>query len=298
MAKIAVVGVGAIGSVAAALLERTGRHEVVLCVRRPLARLVVESAEGVHEVAAARLGDPAAAAPVDWVLIATKAYDADGASAWLGSLAAAGANVAILQNGVEHRERFRKWIPDTRLIPVVVDCPVERPEPGRVRQRGVMQLKVPAGDSGKAFVGLFAGSPAKAEELADFATAAWRKLCFNAAGVLCALTRQPAGVFRDSHVAEAARQIVREAIAVGRAEGAVLPDTLPDEVVAATCAQAPDSVNSLLADLLADRPIEIDARNGVIVRLGSRHGVATPANQLAVALLGPRAAPVGTVKAK
>jgi 2-dehydropantoate 2-reductase len=31
--------------------------------------------------------------------------------------------------------------------------------------------------------------------------------------------------------------------------------------------------------------MEFDARNGVIVRLGERHGIATPTNQLMVTLL-------------
>ena len=46
-----------------------------------------------------------------------------------------------------------------------------------------------------------------------------------------------------------------------------------------------DSVNSLHADRLARRPTEIDARNGVIVRLGRKHGIPTPCNQMAVALM-------------
>jgi 2-dehydropantoate 2-reductase len=47
----------------------------------------------------------------------------------------------------------------------------------------------------------------------------------------------------------------------------------------------PDSINSLHADRLAGRSMEIDARNGVIVRLGRRHGIATPVNEMIVALL-------------
>ena len=35
----------------------------------------------------------------------------------------------------------------------------------------------------------------------------------------------------------------------------------------------------------AGRAMETDARNGVIVRLGRRHGIATPINQMIVALL-------------
>lgn len=48
---------------------------------------------------------------------------------------------------------------------------------------------------------------------------------------------------------------------------------------------APSSVNSLHADRLAGRPMEVDARNGAVVRFGAKHGIATPLNKAVVALL-------------
>ena len=36
------------------------------------------------------------------------------------------APVAVVQNGVEHRERFAPYMEEERLLPVVIDCPVER----------------------------------------------------------------------------------------------------------------------------------------------------------------------------
>ena len=47
----------------------------------------------------------------------------------------------------------------------------------------------------------------------------------------------------------------------------------------------PDSLNSMHADRLAGRPMELDARNGVIIRLGRTHGIPTPYNEMAVGLL-------------
>jgi 2-dehydropantoate 2-reductase len=44
-------------------------------------------------------------------------------------------------------------------------------------------------------------------------------------------------------------------------------------------------VNSLLGDRKAGRQMEIDARNGVIVRLGHKHGIAAPLNQMIVWML-------------
>jgi 2-dehydropantoate 2-reductase len=257
----------------------------VLCVRRPLAGLTVETPDGPVAVTATIVTDPAKAPAVDWVLIATKAYDVAGAAKWLEPLRADGAPVAVLQNGVEHRERFAPYVPSDSILPVVVDCPAERQSPELVRQRGVMHLKAPECELGKAFIELFAGTAADAVAVPDFITIAWRKLCHNAAGVLSALLLQPSGIMHDEAIGETALQIVRECIAVGRAEGATLDDDVAEAVLRAYRAAPADGINSLHADRLAGRPMEIDARNGVIVRLGKKHGIPTPCNQMAVALL-------------
>ena len=285
MARIAIVGVGAIGGVVAAVLQRAGGHEVVLCARRPLDGLSVETPDGSVRISATVVTDPNEAPAVDWVMVATKAYDAAGAAKWLERLCAKGAPVAVLQNGVEHRERFAPYVPVQSILPVIVECPVERRSPEKIVQRGPMHLKTPDSAEGRDFVALFAGTGVDALVVPDFTTVAWRKLCHNAAGVLPTLLLQPAGVMRREDIGEAVRQIVRECIAVGRAEGAQLDDEVTEAVLAAYRASPVDSVNSLHADRLAGRPMEIDARNGVIVRLGRKHGIPTPDNQMAVALL-------------
>ncbi len=285
MARIAIVGVGAIGGVVASLLQSAGRHELVLCVRRPLAELVVETPDGPMQIAATIVASPEAAPAVDWVMVATKAYDVASAAKWLEPLCVKGAPVAVLQNGVEHRERFAPFVPMERIVPVIVDCPAERKSPERIVQRGPMSLKVPEGGLGAEFVELFAGTLADAATVPDWTTVAWRKLCHNAAGVLSALLLRPNEVMHDAAIGEVALQIVRECYAVGRAEGALLSDAVPDEVLAAYRKAARDGVNSMLADRVAGRPMEIDARNGVIMRMGRKHGIATPSNDIAVALL-------------
>jgi 2-dehydropantoate 2-reductase len=285
MARIAIVGVGAIGGVTAALLQQTGGHELLLCTRRPMSALLVETPSGNANVHATFVTDPKEAFEVDWVIVATKAYDVAGAAKWLERLASKGAPVAVLQNGVEHRERFAPYIATEKILPVMVDCPAERQAIDRVRQRGVMHLKVPDCAIGRGFVELFAGAMADATVVSDFQSVVWRKLCFNSAGVLSALLLQPAGVVREAALGEVALEIIRECAAVAHAEGAQLEENVPEVVLAAQRAAPPDSINSMLADRKAGRPVEIDARNGVIVRLGRKHGIPTPANSMAVALM-------------
>lgn len=285
MARIAIVGVGAIGGSVAALLQMAGRHEIILCTRRPLRQLTVTMPTGPVRVAARNVTPADAAGPVDWVMVATKAYDTEGAAQWLPALCADGAPVAVLQNGVEHRERFAPYVELTRLLPVIVESAVERRDDGEVRVRGTARMRVEDKPLGREFAELFAGSPASIEREADFVSAAWRKLCLNSVGALNALTMKPAGVLREEAVGRLALAIVAECVAVGRAEGAALSDSLGEEILAHYRVVPPDAVNSLLADRLASRRMETDARNGAIVRKGEKHGIPTPLNRMAVALL-------------
>lgn len=273
------------GGVIAAWLNHTGRHELLLCARRPVGQLTVAVDERELTVRPTVITDPASAPAVDWVLIATKAYDAESAATWLPGLTHRNAPVAILQNGVEHRERFAAHLAADRIVPVMVDCPAERATPHLIRQRGRAKMAVADDARGREFAALFAGTEIDVSLTEDFKSAVWRKLCTNAVGAISAILLQPVGVMHDEKLGDIARGLVRECIAVGRAEGAVLDDGLIESVLEA-CRNAPrDGVNSLQADRAAGRQMEVDARNGVIVRLGRKHRIATPYNEMTVALL-------------
>lgn len=287
MARIALIGPGAIGGTIAAWLAQDAANDVTLCVRTPLDGLEVETPVGPIRAVPKMLTDPAAATPVDWVLAATKTYDSAAAAAWLPGLVAPETRVAVLQNGVEHRERFRGIVADAQIVPAIVDIPAERSAPGRILQRRTGTILVPDGQED--FVALFAATPIAVSTTPDFVTAAWRKLAINCAGIVNAITLRAAEVSHDEGVAEAMRALVAECVAVGRAEGATLPDSLPDEVVDHYRGAPGDSLNSIHADRIAGRPMEIDARNVVIARLGARHGIDAPLNRALAALLAASA---------
>ena len=283
--RIAVIGPGAVGGVIAAWLAQNPALDVEVCARTPFDRLEVETPGGPLTATPRVLTAPDQAEPVDWAIVTTKTYDAVATGAWLARLVGSDTRVAVLQNGVEHVERFTPYVPAARITPAVVDIPAERSAPGRVRQRRDGTILVPAGAAGDAFVALFAHTPIGVSVTGDFKTAAWKKLALNCAGAVNALTLKPSGVASREPIAQIMRALVAECVAVGRAEGAVLPDDLPEAVVAGYRSGPADGINSLHADRAAGRPMELDARNGVIVRLGARHGIATPVNAMVVALI-------------
>ena len=285
MTRIAVIGPGAVGATVAAWLAQNPALAVEVCARTAFDRLEVETPGGPLTATPRVLTSPDQASPVDWAIVTTKTYDAVATGGWLARLVGPNTQVAVLQNGVEHVARFTPYVDAARITPAVVDIPAERSAPGRVRQRRDGTILVPAGEAGEAFAALFGHTPIAVSTTPDFTTAAWKKLALNCAGAVNALTLKPAGVARREPIADLMRALVRECVAVGRAEGAVLPDDLPDTVVEGYRSGPADGVNSLHADRAAGRPMELDARNGVIVRLGARHGVATPVNAMVVALL-------------
>jgi 2-dehydropantoate 2-reductase len=284
--RVAVVGPGAIGGAFAAAVQQTGYGDLVLCARRPLDELVVDRDDGDSVVLNAPvLTDPAAVdGPVDWVLLAVKAHQTEEAGGWLRTLAGPGSVVVVLQNGVEHCERVRPLAGEAMVLPAVVRCSAEPSGAGHIRLYDTPRLIVPAGPEGQVLAKLMAGG-ARVDLTEDFTTETWRKLCSNAVAGLMVLAGRRAGIFRNADVAALARGLVAECLAVARAEGAQLPDSIVDTVVAGYAAMSADRGSSIVYDREAGRPLEWDARNGVIRRLGARHGIPTPISDVIVPLL-------------
>jgi 2-dehydropantoate 2-reductase len=285
MARVAVVGVGAIGGAVAAAVQSAGGHELVLCARRPLDEVVVELPDGAAvTLPGPLLTDPATVAPADWVLLAVKAHQTEGAAGWLRALCGPATVVAVLQNGIDHLERVGPLVGPAAVLPVVNWCPVEPVAPGRVRQRDALRLAVPDGAAGEELAALLGGH-AEVAVGGAFAVEAWRKLCANAVSGVMALAGRPAEIFALDDVRAVSRALAHECAAVARAEGVELTERDADDVIAWLEALPKDAGSSILTDRRAGRELEWEARNGVIGRLGRRHGVPTPVSDTVSALL-------------
>jgi 2-dehydropantoate 2-reductase len=285
MPSITIIGPGAIGGTVAAWLAQDKANQISICARTPFDELRLETPQGDICITPRLFTAPEQAGEAAWVLIATKTYDVAGTAQWFPRLVGPSTRVAILQNGVEHIQRFTPFIDPKQLLPVVVDLPAEKSGPGRIRQRGVGNLIVPDHDNGRAFVQLFAATPLNVTSTDDFRTQVWRKLALNCTGIVPALLLRSVDVNQNPGIVGLIRMLIRECIQVGRAEGAVLADTLEEEIIARYRQGPANTVNSLHADRLAGRPLETDARNGAVVRIGERHGIDTPMNRLMIALL-------------
>ena len=293
MSNVAVLGVGAIGGVFGVRLCRSGRHDVMFCVRKPIDKLVVETPDSVIESPVKCVTSPSEAGPVDCVLLAVKGHQIQDVTDWLEVLVGEDTIIAVLQNGVEHRERVEPYTRGAEVVPVVVNCPADRLAPGHVAQQGGAQLVPEDGPGARLLASLYEDTDVPVKPTSDFTTASWAKLCNNVgAGPATALTDKGRGVMLEPAVAELCRGLVRECAAVGRAEGAKLADDVAERTIERLRDADPEATTSMLVDRRAGRRVEADVMTGAVVRIGARHGIPTPLNGAVHALLSSINVPV------
>jgi 2-dehydropantoate 2-reductase len=283
---VAVVGPGAIGTTVAAALHEVGRTPRI-CGRTARERLELHAGDDRVVVPGPVLTDPVrAGGTVDLVFLAVKATQVEAAAPWLTALCGPGTVVCVLQNGVEQVAVVGPHLPGAaQVIPSVVWFPAQARPGGVVSLRGRARLTVPDTPAAEVVPRALRGTRCSVDLAADFTSVAWHKLLQNAVAGLMVLTGRRAGMYTRSDVSELALAYLRECLRVARAEGAALGDEVPREILDAFQGYPADLGTSILADRQADRPLEWDIRNGVVLRRGRAHGIPTPISELVVPLL-------------
>jgi 2-dehydropantoate 2-reductase len=284
-AGVALIGPGAIGTTIVAALHEVGRTPVV-CGRTAHPQLEVRFDGGQIVVPGPVLTDPAAIThPFNVVFVAVKTTQLEATAPWLAALCNEKTAVCVLQNGVEQKAMLADAVAGATVLPSVVWFPAQREPDASVWLRAKPRLTLPDTPAAKLVQQTLEGTRCEVTLSDDFISVAWRKLLQNAVAGLMVLSGRRAGMFSRADITDVALAYLRECLSVARAEGATLSDDVPQEIVDGFHCAPPDLGTSILADRQAGRPLEWDIRNGVVSRLGRKHGIATPISDIIVPLL-------------
>jgi len=290
MRKIAVMGAGAVGCYYGAMLARAGREVTLIArpqhveaVRRSGLRLETRSFDERVRVQAS--ADPQAVRGAELVLFSVKSPDTENAGAAMAPYVERDAAILTLQNGVDNAERLAKVL-GREVLAAAVYTAVEMAGPGHVKHHGRGELVIGRGAATDAVVRLFDGAGVPIEVSDNIAGVMWAKLIANCAyNALSAITQLPYGrLVQGAGIPEVMRDAVEECLAVARAAGVRMDGDL-HEAVRRIAQTMPAQSSSTAQDLARGKPTEIDHLNGVVVRLGSAHGVPTPVNRTLLALV-------------
>jgi 2-dehydropantoate 2-reductase len=223
--------------------------------------------------------------PVALVFVAVKTTQVADSAGWLAALCDENTVVCALQNGVEQKAQLEPYVNGAVVVPSVVWFPAQREPDASVWLRAKPRLTLPAIPQATRISDALSETRCAVELSADFTSIAWRKLLQNAVAGLMVLANRRAGMFSRQDITELALAYLHECLAVARAEGASLGDNVPQEIVEGFHRAPADLGTSILADRQANRPLEWDIRNGVILRYGEKHGIPVPISRVVVPLL-------------
>ncbi len=300
MAKVAIVGCGAMGSVYAGLMAHSG-HKVygvtlwadhVAAIRRNGLRVSGKSGDKTVRLAGVSTTTDGIGI-CDLVVIATKAFDVEAAARAALPLVGPHTIVQTIQNGLGSPETAARIIPASQLaVGVVGGYGASMPEPGHVHHNGLEVTwfgkygDLPAGQLERS-AEIWRSSGFDVAIHDDVKSMIWKKLIMNVAysGTSCVTGLTIGQILDDEHAWKVARACSQEAVAVSRALGVDLGLADPIAHVKNLGGKIPHARPSMLLDALAGRRCEIDAINGAISRLGAELNVATPVNDVVVAIV-------------
>jgi 2-dehydropantoate 2-reductase len=297
--RIAIMGSGGVGGYFGARLAQGGCDVCFIARGAHLAALrerglVIESKLGDIRLSSVRaIDDPACLGPVDVVLIGVKLWDTEAAVRAISPIVGARTVVLSLQNGVQKDDVLRSFFGDDPVLGGVCYIAAAISRPGVITHTGTMQRLV-FGEYGR-------GRSARAEALLevceragidaelspDIRKAIWEKFVFLV-GLSAATTtaRLPIGPIRaDPQTRGLLLDIIREAVAVGRAQGVALSDGFAEDRLAFCDSLPAEMTSSMHLDLERGNRLEVAWLSGGVVELGQAAGVPTPVNRAVSAIL-------------
>ena len=287
--KICILGAGAVGGWVAARLALAGSGEVMaLSSRGPLPELRVSEGGRTEQARLATFDSTA-----DLLLVAVKAPVLPAAVHAAGRLIGADTLIVPMLNGVpwwftpepltsvDPGRRIATALPIDQVIGCVVHAACRRtgPDAVEVAHADKLILGEPAGGESERVAELcrlFESAGIRSEQSADVRRAIWYKLWGNATiNPLSALTRATADrLLADPVLRAFMADAMDELAAVGATVGCAISESAEERM--AVTARLGVFKPSMLQDVEAGRPIELEALVGAPIETARRSGIATP----------------------
>jgi 2-dehydropantoate 2-reductase len=291
--RIAVMGSGGVGGYLGARLVQGGADVTFVARGAHLAAmrangLAIESEhEPIRVSKVNATDDPRTIGPVDIVLFSVKLWDTESAARSLLPIMGPETGIISFQNGVQKDDELRKVFGADAVMGGVAYMATTIGRPGVIAQTGTMQRMIFGEYDGRrspraeALLKAARNGGINAEISDDIRRAIWEKYVFLVAlsGSTTSI-RLPLGPIRKHpRTRQFLLGLMRETVAVGRAQGVALPEDYAEQRLAFADGLPEDMTSSMHHDLERGQPLELRWLSGGVVEMGAALGVPTPANR-------------------
>jgi 2-dehydropantoate 2-reductase len=290
--KIGVMGTGGVGGYFGGLLARTGldihfvaRGKHLQAIQEDGLRVLSNDDRFVLRIHAT--SEPYEIGPVDLVLFCVKSFDTESAMRLMEPMVEEETVILSLQNGIDNLDKLTNHYGSDRIMGGTTYIESFIKSPGVVVHTGQMgriifgELSEEISSRPQAILQIFQQASIQAELTDNIQRVLWEKFLFicgvHGVSTLC---RAPLGeVLATSETRELLIDVMLEVEKLARKNGVALGQNAVREAVALSESYKKEFKCSMLRDLEWRRPMEIEALNGMVVKLGKEIGVATPLNQ-------------------
>ena len=250
--------------------------------------LVVESKLGNVSLPKVRATDePSTLGSVDVVLIAVKLWDTEAAVRAISPIVGPSTAVLSLQNGVQKDDALRHLLGDGPILGGLCYIAATIAQPGVISHTGTMQKLVFGEYDGRrsaraeALLEACQRAGIDAELSQDIRRAIWEKFVFLVGlSATTATVRLPIGPIRTHpQTRRFLLGTMREAVAVGRAQGVALTADYAENRLAFCDGLPAEMTSSMHNDLERGNRLEVPWLSGGVVELGQAADVMTPINR-------------------
>lgn len=231
--------------------------------------------------------DPSSIGTADVVFIAVKLWDTKAAIEEIKPIVGSNTTIISFQNGVLKDRYLIDAFGAPRVMGGVGYVATTIDRPGVIRQTGPMQRLLfgefdgKTSKRGQSLLDACLKGGIAAQLSPDIRREIWQKYVFlvGLSGTTTTI-RKPIGPIRENTQTRAFLcDVMREVVAVGRAQGVDLPSDYAEQRLALADDVAHDMTSSMHHDLQRGNPLEVEWLSGGVVELGQAAGVATPLNR-------------------
>ncbi|MEI7846823.1 MAG: 2-dehydropantoate 2-reductase [Chloroflexota bacterium] len=292
--KIVIVGLGGVGGYFGGLLAKcyadnpeieiyfVARGEHLKIVQEKGLKLITET-DTFQIFPFLTTNDVAKIGLADYIIMSPKSYDLESTVEQIKPMIGSDTVILPLLNGIDNSERIRNLLPETEVWDGCCYIVAKIKEPGVVENAGnihriVFGYKNQSNERLHIFEKLLIDAGIEARFYENILTEIWKKFFFisTSASLTSYFDVSYGEILTDKERLQTLIDISTELIKIANAEGITIDKSEIEKLIHQFEKLPVGTTTSMHRDFQAEKNTETDSLTGIVLKLGRKHGIATP----------------------
>ncbi|HAM39105.1 MAG: hypothetical protein A2474_03280 [Elusimicrobia bacterium RIFOXYC2_FULL_34_12] len=296
--KIAIIGAGAMGTLFAGLLAKSGNQISILTNNTKTEKRINKNGLTITGLSKFHIppskilitANPHKIKESNLIIILVKSYDTVSVISSIKNMMNNNTHILTLQNGIGNYENIIKSVNKSKVIVGSTSQSAEFLDYGKIKHTGKGETIIGNTNSAvsKKIIEVFKRCGIKTVLVGKMDSVIWSKLVLNCAiNPVTAISGVKNGeLIRYNNLKEVAIEAGKEVIKVADELGIKLLYSDITKKIEDTCKATAQNINSMLVDIKRNRKTEIENMNGAVIRIARKHNLPMYVNKCLYQIIG------------